>query len=173
MTFLNEEQINSLDKKSIAMIIKTLQGQIMLLDTTNKKLSVQLEAATETTQKLLAQVEALTAQIRLSNQRHFGKSSEKSATIDGQMSLFDYYSELFNEAGFLRMILKNLISMKSPSLTKGKRNLVNEKLIYLIFQQGYSIILFLNKSLVKNILKVTMNSLQKYTSGFSLFQKPS
>ena len=71
------------------------------------------------------------------------------------------------------MILKNLISMKSPSLTKGKRNLVNEKLIYLIFQQGYSIILFLNKSLVKNILKVTMNSLQKYTSGFSLFQKPS
>lgn len=40
----------------MAMIIKTLQGQIMLLDTTTKK--------------LLAQVEALTAQIRLSNQRH-------------------------------------------------------------------------------------------------------
>ena len=36
MTFLNEEQINSLDKKLMAMIIKTLQGQIMLLDTTNK-----------------------------------------------------------------------------------------------------------------------------------------
>lgn len=70
MTFLNEEQINSLDKKSMAIIIKTLQGQIMLLDTTNKKLSVQLEAANETTQKLLAQVEALTAQIRLSNQGH-------------------------------------------------------------------------------------------------------
>ena len=37
MTFLNEEQINSLDKKLMAMIIKTLQGQIMLLDTTNKQ----------------------------------------------------------------------------------------------------------------------------------------
>ena len=173
MTFLNEEQLNSLNKESMAMIIKTLQGQIMLLDTTNKKLSVQLEAANETTQKLLAQVEALTAQIRLSNQRHFGKSSEKAATIDGQMSLFDYYSELFNEAGFLRMILKNLISMKSPSLTKGKRNPANEKLIYLIFQQGYSIILFLRKSLMRNSLKVTMNFLQKYTSDFSLFQRHS
>ena len=54
MTFLNEEQLNSLNKESMAMIIKTLQGQIMLLDTTNKKLSVQLEAANETTQKLLA-----------------------------------------------------------------------------------------------------------------------
>ena len=52
------------------MIIKTLQGQIMLLDTTNKNLSVQLEVANETTQKLLAQVEALTAQIKLSNKRH-------------------------------------------------------------------------------------------------------
>ena len=70
------------------MIIKTLQGQIMLLDTTTKK--------------LLAQVEALTAQIRLSNQRHFGKSSEKASTIDGQISLFDYYSELFNEAEILK-----------------------------------------------------------------------
>lgn len=40
MTFLNEEQLNSLNKESMAMIIKTLQGQIMLLDTTNKKLSV-------------------------------------------------------------------------------------------------------------------------------------
>ena len=36
MTFLNEEQLNSLNKESMAMIIKTLQGQIMLLDTTNK-----------------------------------------------------------------------------------------------------------------------------------------
>ena len=74
---------------------------------------------------------------------------------------------------FLRMILKNLISMKSPSLTKGKRNPANEKLIYLIFQQGYSIILFLRKSLMRNSLKVTMNFLQKYTSDFSLFQRHS
>ena len=74
---------------------------------------------------------------------------------------------------FLRMILKNLISMKSPSLTKGKRKPANEKLIYLIFQQGYSIILFLRKSLMRNSLKVTMNFLQKYTSDFSLFQRHS
>ena len=122
MTFLNEEQLNSLNKESMAMIIKTLQGQIMLLDTTNKKLSVQLEAANKTTQKLLAQVEALTAQIRLSNQRHFGKSSEKAATIDGQMSLFDYYSELFNEAEVLKDDSKEpdideiTISYKNPEI---------------------------------------------------------
>ena len=37
MTFLNEEQINSLDKKSMAIIIKTLQGQILLLDNYKQK----------------------------------------------------------------------------------------------------------------------------------------
>lgn len=173
MTFLNEEQLNSLNKESMAMIIKTLQGQIMLLDTTNKKLSVQLEAANETTQKLLAQVEALTAQIRLSNQRHFGKSSEKAATIDGQMSLFDYYSELFNEAEVLKDDSKEPDIDEITISYKGKRNPANEKLIYLIFQQGYSIILFLRKSLMRNSLKVTMNFLQKYTSDFSLFQRHS
>ena len=173
MTFLNEEQLNSLNKESMAMIIKTLQGQIMLLDTTNKKLSVQLEAANETTQKLLAQVEALTAQIRLSNQRHFGKSSEKAATIDGQMSLFDYYSELFNEAEVLKDDSKEPDIDEITISYKRKRNPANEKLIYLIFQQGYSIILFLRKSLMRNSLKVTMNFLQKYTSDFSLFQRHS
>ena len=41
-------------------------------------------------------------QNRLFNQRHFGKSSEKASTIDGQISLFDDYSELFNEAEILK-----------------------------------------------------------------------
>ena len=59
---------------------------------------------------------------------------------------------------FLRMILKNLISMKSPSLTKIKRNPLNEKLIYLIFQQGYSIILFLRKNFERNSLLKNHNS---------------
>ena len=36
MTFLNEEQINSFYNKSMAIIIKTFQGQIMFLDTTDK-----------------------------------------------------------------------------------------------------------------------------------------
>ena len=159
MTFLSEEQIKSLNKESMAMIIKTLQGQIMLLDTTNKKLSAQLEAANETTQKLLTQVEALTAQIRLSNQRHFGKSSEKAATIDGQISIFYYYSDLFNEAKVLKDDSKEPDIDEITISYKRKKNLINEKLIYLIFQQGYSIILFLKKSFVKNFLKVTMNSL--------------
>ena len=80
----------------MAMIIKTLQGQIMLLDTTNKKLSVQLETANETTQKLLAQVEALTAQIRLSNQRHC-KHSNMSAYNVRAITLELYYYDIFYE----------------------------------------------------------------------------
>ena len=59
---------------------------------------------------------------------------------------------------FLRMILKNLISMKSPSLTKRKRNPANEKLIYLIFKQGHSIILFLRKNFERNSLLKNHNS---------------
>ena len=78
MTLLNDDQINSLDKNAMTFIIKTLQEQLALLETTNKKLIAQLESSEETTRKLMAQVDVLTAQIRLSNQRVFGKKSEKS-----------------------------------------------------------------------------------------------
>ena len=78
MTVLNDDQINSLDKNAMTFIINTLQEQLALLETTNKKLIAQLESSEETTRKLMAQVDVLTAQIRLSNQRVFGKKSEKS-----------------------------------------------------------------------------------------------
>lgn len=64
MTILNNDQLNTLDKDAMALIIKTLQSQLMLLESTNKK--------------LMAQIDALTAQIRLSNQRAFDRKSEKS-----------------------------------------------------------------------------------------------
>ena len=134
-------------KKTMAMIIKTLQGQIMLLDTTNKSDFLIRDILVRAQKKLLLLMDKYLSLIIIQN-----------------------YSM---KQRFLRMILKNLISMKSPSLTKGKRNPANEKLIYLIFQQGYSIILFLRKSLMRNSLKVTMNFLQKYTSDFSLFQRHS
>lgn len=102
MTLLNDDQINSLDKNAMTFIIKTLQGQLALLETTNKKLAAQLESSEETTRKLMAQVDALTAQIRLSNQRAFGKKSEKSDVIDGQISLFDLDANIFNEAESLK-----------------------------------------------------------------------
>lgn len=69
MAMLSDEQLNTLDKDAMAFIIKTLQGQLALLETTNKKLVSQLESSEETTKKLMAQIDALTAQIRLSNQR--------------------------------------------------------------------------------------------------------
>lgn len=98
MNYISDEQLNSLDKNSMAIIIHSLQNQLVLLDTTNKKLSAQLEASEETSKKLLAQVEALTAQIRLTNQRSFGRKSEKSDFLDGQMTLFDLVGNVFNEA---------------------------------------------------------------------------
>lgn len=98
MNFISDEQLNSLDKNSMAIIIRSLQSQLVLLDTTNKKLSAQLEASEETSKKLLAQVEALTAQIRLANQRSFGRKSEKADFLDGQMTLSDLVGNVFNEA---------------------------------------------------------------------------
>ena len=121
MTFLNEEQMNSLNKESMAMIIKTLQGQIMLLDTTNKSDFLIRDILVRAQKKPLLLMDKYLSLIIIQN-----------------------YSM---KQRFLRMILKDLISMKSPSLTKGKRNLANEKLIYLIFQQGYSIILFYKEEL--------------------------
>ena len=75
MTILNNDQLNTLDKDAMALIIKTLQSQLMLLESTNKKLMSQLETSEATTKKLLAQIDALTAQIRLSNQRVFGRKN--------------------------------------------------------------------------------------------------
>lgn len=73
MTILNNDQLNTLDKDAMALIIKTLQSQLMLLESTNKKLLSQLETSEETTKKLLAQIDTLTAQIRLSTQRAFDR----------------------------------------------------------------------------------------------------
>lgn len=52
----------------------------------------------------MAQIDALTAQIRLSlsNQRTFGNKSEKADTIDVQMSLADFDINMFNEAEALK-----------------------------------------------------------------------
>lgn len=126
MTILNNDQLNTLDKDAMALIIKTLQSQLMLLESTNKKLMSQLETSEETTKKLMAQIDALTAQIRISNQRAFGRKSEKSDVIDGQISLFDLNANLFNEAESLKddspePILDEITVSYKRKKTKGKR----------------------------------------------------
>ena len=125
MAMLSDDQLNTLDKDTMAFIIKTLQGQLSLLETTNKKLVSQLESSEETTKKLMAQIDALTAQIRLSNQRTFGKKSEKADVIDGQMSLADFDVNMFNEAEALKNDdpepeIQEITSYKRRK-TKGKR----------------------------------------------------
>ena len=101
MTHLSEEQLHNLDHDTLVILFSSLQNQIELLDKHNQKLSEQLSAAEDNTAKLMKQVELLTEQVRLANQRHFGKKSEKAllAEADGQMSLFEFYGgDAFNEA---------------------------------------------------------------------------
>lgn len=102
MAYISDEQLNTLDKSAMAIIIRSLQSQLSLLEKTNQKLSAQLSSSEETTQKLMAQIEALTAQIRLANQRAFGKKSEKSDAIPGQISFTDFMGDVFNEAEALK-----------------------------------------------------------------------
>lgn len=45
MAMFSNEQLNTIDKDTMAFIIKTLQGQLKLLETTNKKLVCQLESS--------------------------------------------------------------------------------------------------------------------------------
>ena len=101
MTHLTDEQLNSLDPNAMIFIIRSLESQLNLLEKTNQKISAQLTLAEENSAKLMAQIEALTAQIRLSNQRAFGRKSEKAEYIDGQMTLFEYFGDAFNEAEVL------------------------------------------------------------------------
>ena len=84
MAELSPEQLNSLDRETLIIIINSLKAQ---LDSANSMLADNNR-----------QIELLTEQIRIMNQRHFGKKSESSSSmIEGQMTLFDS----FNEAEFL------------------------------------------------------------------------
>lgn len=86
MELLTDGQIDNLGKAAVKIIIHSLQEQLLLL-------SDQLDASNKRLDENNKQIERLTEQIRLMNQRHFGSSSEKSAQIEGQLSLFDSFNE--------------------------------------------------------------------------------
>lgn len=118
MIRLSEDQLNNLGKDALVILVTALQDQLASmqeqLDTANVRLSDNNR-----------QIELLTEQIRIMNQRQFGKKSESTLLgEDGQMTIFD----LFNEAEF--MVQKDLkepeiteivISSYRRSKTKGKR----------------------------------------------------
>ena len=103
MIRLSEEQLNSLSKEAIIILFASLQDQLA-------SVQEQLNAANSRLADNNRQIELLTEQIRIMNQRRFGKKSESALSgEDGQMTIFD----CFNEAEYL---VKN--DLKEPEITE-------------------------------------------------------
>ena len=111
MIQLSEEQLNNLNKEALVILVASLQDQLSIMQS-------QLSDTNK-------QIELLTEQIRIMNQRKFGKASESDLSqVDGQMTLFDS----FNEVEVLKddsipepEITEVIISSYKRSKTKGKR----------------------------------------------------
>ena len=87
MMILTEEQLNNLNREALVIIVSSLQDQLA-------SVREQLDAANASLQDNNRQIELLTEQIRIMNQRQFGRKSEAGLTeIDGQLSLFDSFNE--------------------------------------------------------------------------------
>ena len=118
MAQLSDDQLNSLNKEALIIIVSSLQSQLV-------SLQAQLDQANATLNDNNRQIELLSEQIRIMNQRHFGRRSESSLNeIDGQLSFFDS----FNEAEALNTpdapepeITEIVISSYKRSKRKGKR----------------------------------------------------
>lgn len=103
MIQLSDEQLNNLGKEALIVIVSSLQDQLLALQS-------QLDHANAQLSDNNRQIELLTEQIRIMNQRFFGRKSEASVSeVDGQISLFDS----FNEVEYL-----NQNSSKEPEITE-------------------------------------------------------
>ena len=103
MIQLSDEQLNSLGKEALVVIVSSLQDQL-------RSLQSQLDQANAQLSDNNRQIELLTEQIRIMNQRVFGRKTEASLSeIEGQISLFDS----FNEAEHLQQA-----DAKEPEITE-------------------------------------------------------
>lgn len=114
---LTDEQLNNLDKEALVIIASSLQSQLGFMQE-------QLNTANEQLADTNRQIELLTEQIRIMNQRQFGKKSEASSEIEGQLSLFDCFNEVEATADPSAPepeITEVVISSYKRSKSKGKR----------------------------------------------------
>lgn len=114
---LTDEQLNNLDKEALVIIASSLQSQLGFMQE-------QLNTANEQLADTNRQIELLTEQIRIMNQRQFGKKSEASSEIEGQLSLFDSFNEAEATADSSipePEITEVVISSYKRSKSKGKR----------------------------------------------------
>lgn len=85
---LSDEQLSSLNKETLIIIVSSLQDQLT-------SLKEQLDHSNAQLADTNRQIELLTEQIRIMNQRQFDTSSEKNlSTTDGQLTLFDSFNEV-------------------------------------------------------------------------------
>ena len=118
MANLSEDQLKSLNKEALIIVVSALQSQL-------EAVQAQLDSANAMLSENNKQINLLTEQIRLMNQRHFGKKSESDLYGDsGQLTLFD----CFNEAEYLKNpsepepeITAVVVSSYKRSKTQGKR----------------------------------------------------
>jgi capsule polysaccharide export protein KpsE/RkpR len=88
MLQLSDEQLNNLGKEALIIIVASLQDQL-------RSLHEQLDHANAQLSDNNRQIELLTEQIRIMNQRHFGRQSESALSeVDGQLTLFDSFNEV-------------------------------------------------------------------------------
>ena len=135
MIRLSDDQLNSLGREALVIIVASLQDQI-------ESIQSQLDSANAMLSDNNRQIELLTEQIRIMNQRQFGRKSESAlGEPDGQLNLFD----MFNEAEFLTKpdapepeITEVIISSYKRSKTKGKRDIDLDGLPARIFDHTLS-----------------------------------
>ena len=134
MLVLSEEQLNQLNKEALVIITTSLQDQLLSMQN-------QLDNANAQLSDTNRQIELLTEQIRIMNQRQFGKRSEASSEIEGQLSLFDSFNEAegFQDASVPEPeITEVIISSYKRSKAKGKREADLEGLPARIFNHTLS-----------------------------------
>ena len=111
MIQLSEEQLNNLNKEALVILVASLQDQLSIMQS-------QLSDTNK-------QIELLTEQIRIMNQRKFGKASESDLSqVDEQMTIFDSFNqvEVLKDASIPQPeITEVIISSYKRSKTKGKR----------------------------------------------------
>ena len=98
MKRLSHEQLKNLSQDAIILLFDSLQDQLDLANGQIASMRDQLDEANALIADNNKQIELLVEQIRIMNQRQFGRKSESSLTgDDGQMTIFD----MFNEAELL------------------------------------------------------------------------
>ena len=117
MIQLSEEQLNNLGKEALVIIASSLQNQLIAVQK-------QLETANTQLADQSRQLEIFAEQLRIMNQRQFGKRSEAVSEIDGQLSLFDTFNEVEatqDPSAPEPEITEVIISSYKRSKRKGKR----------------------------------------------------